>query len=109
MTNPSKMSDRKLQLAIAEELGGLPPDYYEGKGDTSMLPNWPGDIAAAMELIPIYMSYAQINYSHATIEGWHVKMSSGQSVSGEHHSKSLARAICEAWLTAWLTVRRNDG
>ena len=125
---PSEMTDADLQLAIAEELGwrkmccGVNPDighWHSPEGNCHLgnsLPNYTGDNNAAMGLLCKMVRDrktfvgAIINYRIKSYDVTLWKISADdhiRDVKTKHDNtpKGIARAICEAWLTA----RRNDG
>lgn len=103
--NTSELTDADLQLAIAEILGWiketippyrwkLPKGYYKHQ-----LPNYPGDIAAALGLLTEKNWQYNINNGYVSIfphteQYWH-----------NNTPKSIARAACKAWLNR----KENDG
>lgn len=127
MTAPSK-TDAELRLAIAEELGwtevydvdsvgvglsvkvltGKMPNTEGKKGHRCCIPNYPGDIAAAMGLLiseddrelPEHTFRQQAIYEISELD----VIVANNRVCHDNTLKGIARALCEAWLQA----RRND-
>ena len=126
---PSEMTDDELRVAIAEELGWtiIPPVLNQAmiqigiKPNDKMraivpLPNWSDDIAAAMGLLCKMVRDRKTFVGaiiHYRIKSYDVtlwKISADdhiRDVKTKHDNtpKGIARAICEAWLTA----RRTNG
>ncbi len=132
MTPISQMTDADLQRTIAEKLGywwgkhrfskGFlrrllrPPvtnaEFWEPTDDVTIpemynaleyAPNWPGDVAAAMELLD---EFDDVGIEKDGPDRWVVDIHSDSLVIiGSGDASTLARAICVAWLTA----RGNDG
>ncbi len=113
--NPSELSDDELNRAIAEELPNyiyepdnqgaqfFHPACWKQKQESAPwkeveLPNWSGDIAAAMGLMTEKDWQYNINNGYVSIyphteQFWH-----NNTIEG------IARAISEAWYS----VRRNE-
>ncbi len=127
MTPISQMADADLRLAIAEELGkeycvcDKPtvasrlggPDFGECTNCGKNLPNWPCDVAAALGLLDEISGYTRRTaLERWEKEPWDVKIipnmnglvygndGKGMKAMSQSMNESLARAICEAWLTA---------
>ncbi len=120
--NPSQLTDDELRLAIAKVIAEADesgcilgqdregnPQYWYGKERFQTVPNYPGDIEAAMGL------YNKLNYheQHRFAEFIYETTEIGLTDTTEEAivilfnnlaSKSGARFLSEAWLTA----RRNN-
>lgn len=126
MTDPSKMTDDELRLAIAEKMG-LSVDEgdwycprcdvlisseqvtYNEKHDKGSclcpvewrtIPNYPGDIAAAMGLLDKFKW--EVSIQRDVVGNWgciiYPKPNDKNKIIGV--GDTPARAICEAWLKA---------
>ena len=112
MTVPSEMTNTELNRAIAEKLGWKycpvgpcphtihkMPEHWHPPGEvawTSSLPNYSGDVAAALGLLDEY-DEADI-WKDST--GWNCAFGGAFC-----HGKPFPRALSECWLTAG----GNDG
>ncbi|GAI31941.1 unnamed protein product [marine sediment metagenome] len=109
MTDPSKMNDAELRLAIAEELGYKQCScgkFHIGTFQSSVdAPNWPSDIMAALGLLD------ECDDFHLTIQKHNEKYRAHLTVAcigyDSSRNKSLARTISEVWYKSHTEKRQR--